>query len=172
MSCPTITEIKRTECIGNSLFTINDNFTALRDGTCDNDIQIESLGNNIKALNNIVLALSGITIPGSAKAWTKFDSTKDNRGFVNQYNTDRYLYNSYNVNSVYKVEEGYYRITFKTPFLDNSYTVVATCNETLVASNYVWVQPYEYAAEYVDIRIHTATSLTPANPSHVSLVVY
>lgn len=40
MSCPTVTSIQKTECIGNSLPTINSNFNALKDGVCDNNDQI------------------------------------------------------------------------------------------------------------------------------------
>jgi hypothetical protein len=43
MSCPTVTTIQATECIGNSLNTINANYQALRTGICDNQDQIDAL---------------------------------------------------------------------------------------------------------------------------------
>jgi hypothetical protein len=43
MSCPTVTTIQPTECIGNSLNTINANYQSLRTGVCDNQDQINFL---------------------------------------------------------------------------------------------------------------------------------
>jgi len=43
MSCPTVTTILPTECIGNSLNTINSNYQSLRTGVCDNQDQINAL---------------------------------------------------------------------------------------------------------------------------------
>lgn len=43
MSCPTIVTIQPTECIGNSLNTINNNYQSLKTGLCDNQDQINAL---------------------------------------------------------------------------------------------------------------------------------
>lgn len=43
MSCPSVVTIQPTECIGNSLNTINNNYQALRVGVCDNQDQINAL---------------------------------------------------------------------------------------------------------------------------------
>lgn len=60
MSCPSTSQIltiQPTECIGNSLNTINTNFTNLRLAACDNQTQITTLNsllvNNIYAMNLI-----------------------------------------------------------------------------------------------------------------------
>ena len=47
MSCPTITTIEATQCIGNSLSIINENFSNLRDSACDNNEISLSLSNSI-----------------------------------------------------------------------------------------------------------------------------
>lgn len=43
MSCPSVVTIQPTECIGNSLNTINNNYQSLRTGVCDNQDQINAL---------------------------------------------------------------------------------------------------------------------------------
>jgi microcystin-dependent protein len=43
MSCPTVTTIQATECVGNSLATINANFNTLAAAECDNQSQIAAL---------------------------------------------------------------------------------------------------------------------------------
>lgn len=59
MACPTITTIPKTECIGNSLVTINSNFSILRDAICSIQTGISvskdsiQIGTNIKGLNFI-----------------------------------------------------------------------------------------------------------------------
>ena len=65
MSCPTVTTIQKTECIGNSLVTINSNFATLKDAACDNQSQIDAIKTALGAnpsLNGIRLSLSN-TIP-------------------------------------------------------------------------------------------------------------
>ena len=59
MACPTVTSIPNTECIGNSLVTINSNFNVLRDAICDIQVGISiskdgsEIGPNIRGLNFI-----------------------------------------------------------------------------------------------------------------------
>ena len=57
MSCPTITIIDPTWCIGNSLQYINTNFTNLSGGVCDNYSLIANLVSKITALSGIVTTL-------------------------------------------------------------------------------------------------------------------
>lgn len=64
MSCPTTQTILKTECIGNSLVTINGNFNTLRTAICDNQTQIDdiktAIGGN-PSLNGIRLSYSSTT---------------------------------------------------------------------------------------------------------------
>jgi prophage DNA circulation protein len=68
MSCPTVTTIQKTECIGNSLVTINSNFATLKDAACDNQSQINGLNDvlnslfaSLPTLMNIRMSLSNST---------------------------------------------------------------------------------------------------------------
>lgn len=59
MACPTITTIPNSECIGNSLITINSNFNILRDAICNIRTGIsvakdgDEIGTNIQSFNFI-----------------------------------------------------------------------------------------------------------------------
>lgn len=78
MPCPDITTINKTECIGNSLVTINANFNALKEAVCDVEAGVTvfdentQVGTNIGALNFIGAGVSvgaanniaNIRIPG------------------------------------------------------------------------------------------------------------
>lgn len=52
MSCPTVIEIPRTECIGNSLQTINSNNSALAEAVCDNYNLILAILDRLSDLEN------------------------------------------------------------------------------------------------------------------------
>lgn len=58
MSCPTITKIQPTECIGNSLNTINNNYQALKTGVCDNQDQINTLRTLLYELSSNMMTLN------------------------------------------------------------------------------------------------------------------
>jgi len=68
MSCPSITTIPRTECIGNSLVTINANFGALRTAICEISAGVavlkdsEQVGSNVTTFNFIG---DGVTVSGT-----------------------------------------------------------------------------------------------------------
>jgi hypothetical protein len=58
MSCPTIQNIQSSECIGNSLIKINNNFTSLSAGICDtNSTVINNTWGNVP-LFNLITSLS------------------------------------------------------------------------------------------------------------------
>jgi microcystin-dependent protein len=71
MSCPTITTIDPTWCIGNSLQYINTNFTNLSGGICDNNSLITGLAAQIASLTSQVqgLASSASSIPAGMIAY-------------------------------------------------------------------------------------------------------
>jgi hypothetical protein len=120
MSCPTITTIDPTWCIGNSLDTINSNFTNLSGGICDNLSLISALTNQINALSNTITNLQA----GVAKAWA--------------YNlADGTIQRAYNIASVQKVNvppatgtTGAWKYTFTTAMPTSSYCIVATAGDS------------------------------------------
>lgn len=68
MACPSITTIPKTECIGNSLVTINANFGSLRNAICELSAGVavlkdsEEIGSNITTFNFIG---EGVTVTGT-----------------------------------------------------------------------------------------------------------
>lgn len=60
MSCPTVTTIQKTECIGNSLVTINSNFDTLKQAVCDNFDLIQSL---LPSFAGMIAYFPSITAP-------------------------------------------------------------------------------------------------------------
>lgn len=181
MSCPDITTIRNTECIGNSLATINDNFVALKDSACDNYSTISTLNANILALNTRITSLSS-QLPGVARAWVKFDGTRDTSGAVSTAATNRFIYSSYNIDYVYKAtttntpttSAGDYRIYFKPNVLTTAnYAVVGTSNESKGPISYGWVQPYTYTSSFVGIRVHSPTwPGDVVDPTHISVAIF
>jgi hypothetical protein len=173
MSCFNTNPIEPSECIGNSLSKINSNFTGLEDAVCDNDSFITTLRNGIDNLNTLILDLSSKTVPGMAKAWLKFDGTRDTSNITSTLNTNRFIYSSFNISSVLRKGTGDYRITFATPFPAQTYTLVGTSNQKQGSTGlFTWFQPYTYRTTYVDVRINGINSSTAADPEHCSVVIY
>jgi hypothetical protein len=61
MGCPSITTIQKNECIGNSLPTINNNFTSIKNEVCNNTADIGSLQVQYQTLVNTTNVLSAYT---------------------------------------------------------------------------------------------------------------
>jgi hypothetical protein len=181
MSCPAVITINNTECIGNSLTTINSNFTVLKNAACDNYSTISTLLSSIQTLDNRIVNLSQKT-PGIAKAWVVFDGTKDSGGTVSSAATNRYIYSSYNVDSVYKTTTtntpttsgGDYRIYFKSGIITTTnYAVVGTSSEKKGTTNYGWLQPYSFNVSYVGVRVHPPTYPGDVvDPSRISVAIF
>lgn len=174
MSCPNIIEIQRTQCIGNSLEYINENFTNLKNSICDNDSSIQSINNDLVNLNTTVNELSSVFIPGSARAWCKFSGTRDKDNVISTFLTDRLVYDNFNISSVYRKNTGDYRIYFINNFSNNKYSLVGTSSEKLSISTgkYTWVQPYRLTSTYAEIKIQSSTANSLVDPDFVSLVFY
>jgi len=181
MSCPTVTKILNTECIGNSLATINSNFTVLGAAACDNYKTVTTLLCSIQTLDNRVFDLTQKT-PGIAKAWVKFDGTRNESGSNSTAATNRYIYSSYNIQSVYKLtptptlspslSAGDYQIVFKQGlFTSKNYAVIGTSSET--SPTFGWLQPYSYQTTSVQVRVHSPTYPGPiVDPSHISVAIF
>lgn len=181
MSCPAVIPIYNTECIGNSLVTINSNFTVLKVAACDNYSTITTLLCSIQTLDNSIANLTQ-KLPGIAKAWVKFDGTRDSGGIVNTAATNRHIYKSYNIDYVYKntttntptTSGGDYSIYFKPGVITSSnYAVIGTSNEAKGVTSYGWLQPVQIRTDFVRIRIHSA--IYPGDvvdPTHISVAIF
>jgi len=169
MACAITDKIRtiiRTEYIGNSLNVINDNFQTLRDEICIQDSLLTNISLSAETLDTKVTSLSTVTVPGAAKVRVKFDGTKDTNNRDSTLATERRLYKSLNVQSVYRKKIGDYRIYFITPFDNNAYIVTGTCSEsdnTKVSQ----IIPYSFSTEFVDVRISREF-----DPRHVSIVIF
>ena len=109
---PSIKTIPDTQCIGDSLGTINDNFSNLNVGINNNTTSITSLSSQYSN-----------TLPGVSDAWVVFDGTKNEAGTSVLGTTNRYIKSQYNVSSVYRNSKGNYTITFITPMNNANYAV-------------------------------------------------
>ena len=153
MSCPTVTEIQRTEYIGNSLQTINNNFSILKDAICDNDAQINLLQQNTQSLDTKLTDLETNTAPSAAKAWIRFSGNRDSSNNLSSNSPTRLIYNSFNISSVYKKNTGDYRIYFNSTLTTGNYLILCTSSETQVSGEYTWCQPYTTTNEYAEIKV-------------------
>lgn len=181
MSCYQVKVIDKTECIGNSLSKINGNFEGLQGSSetpgtvCGNDALITDLRLDIANLNSDVISLSSQIIPGLAKAWVKFDGTRDSTNIkpIPNTNTDRFIYSQYNISSVYRKTIGDYRITFESSFATSNYVLVGTSSQIIGSTGqFTWLQPYTYRTTYVDVRVMGNTALTVNDPDHCSIVIF
>lgn len=172
MSCPSIITILPTECIGNSLASINTNFENLETAACDNSVTINSLQQDIQQLNTLITNLSAITVPGAAKAWLRFDGTRDVSGNSTVPLGPRFIYSSYNINSVTKKAIGDYRIEFENRFPSPNYTAIGTSQQTpTLTNNFTWLQPYRYTSLFLEVKIYSNLN-EGVDPRNISIVVF
>lgn len=172
MACTfTVKPIESTECIGNSLEKINDNFESLKNNACQNYNTISALLTGISNLDARITTLSAITVPGVLRAWIKFDGTRDANGIVNSNLTNRFVYSAYNINRVQVVGVGDYRIYFNTPFSTSNYIAVGTSSLAIAAGKHTWLQPYDYRTAFLGVKVASVDGpLVAAN--HISIAIY
>lgn len=169
MACQIKDKIKtilRTEYIGNSLNVINDNFQTLRDEICNQDTTLNNIALSSASFTNQIQSLSSVIIPGAAKAWVKFDGTRDTSNKDSTLATERRIYKKYNVQSVYRKKIGDYRVYFINTFDDNAYMVTGTSSDADI-TKVSQIVPYAFSPEFVDIRISREV-----DPRHVSIVIF
>jgi hypothetical protein len=172
MSCPNIDTIQRTQCIGNSLNIINNNFSNLRESTCDNDSRISLLESQNTDLSTRIDELSSVIIPGAAKAWCKFSGIRDSNNVLSNFLTDRFIFKNFNILSVYKKAAGDYRIIFANTFPDNQYAVIGTSTQKLDSlSKFTWLQPYNITASFTEVKVQSSTGTT-IDPDFISVAFY
>jgi hypothetical protein len=193
-TCNFTREIDENECIGDSLTTINSNFSALDVAVCNlsqtlsiNDsptIDLTLTPSRVLSADVKDLAISTAKIaseavsyskigpdlrPSLAKAWVSFNAFAWSGSLGSNP--------AYNISSVVKNSQGDYTINFASPI--SNYCVVATCHEWVKAGNntavgyYVWTQPYNYTSTSVSIRHHTySKTTTEADPPAVGVVIF
>lgn len=123
---PTITTIQKTECIGNSLVTINSNYDNIKNsiaGLVNTDLAIIN-----NTLTNLTTFVNNISSAQLAKAWVQFSGRRNNvgpSGTTDLTNTNRFIFNGYNIDYVSKNGTGIYTVTLKTP-LNVNFSVTGT----------------------------------------------
>lgn len=106
---PTITTIQKTECIGNSLVTINTNYDNIRNSIVTVNTDILAINNTLNTLTTFANSISSAQL---AKAWVKFaPRLQDPNGNEALDISNRFKYNSYNVTTVLREGTGTYLIT-------------------------------------------------------------
>lgn len=116
---PTITTIQKTECIGNSLVTINTNYDNIKNSIAD--IVNTDINNINTTLNTLAPVFGTLTNAISSaqltKAWVKFRPRLKENGLPDDPATvsNRKILNGYNVSSVSREDTGKYLVTFATP---------------------------------------------------------
>lgn len=104
---PTITTIQKTECIGNSLITLTNNFDNIRNAFSDFNQDLTVLNNTLNSVTTLVNTLSSAQL---AKAWVKFAPRRNTADQQNFSTSNRLIYSSYNVTSVYRESQGVYTV--------------------------------------------------------------
>lgn len=120
---PNITVIPATECIGNSLVSINTNYDNIKNSFTDFNTDLGVLNSQITNLTTIVNSISSAQL---AKAWVNFRPTRNVNGQTSLTNTSRQLINSYNVSSVTREGAGVYTINFPVPYVNTPVVVGIT----------------------------------------------
>lgn len=116
--CNFITNIKETDCIGQSLNTINNNFINTRNFICLFDNQLSNTKQQIDNISSTVLSISSQQL---TKAWVLFNGHIDSNGLLDGDLTPttpkRLILNQYNIIDVIKNGIGDYTITLPMTML-------------------------------------------------------
>lgn len=108
---PNITQIPATECIGNSLVSINTNYDNIKNSFTDFNTDLSVLNSQLTNLTTIVNSISSAQL---AKAWVKFSATLAPIG-QQPTSTFRRILNNYNVSTVIRNSTGDFTINLSAP---------------------------------------------------------
>jgi hypothetical protein len=169
----TIQPIDLNETIGLSLYTLNNNFLALKESVCDLDTTYGILEDRYFFISNLSDSLV-IQQNNIIKAKVSFDCTRDTSGTVTSTTSDRLLYSNFNVDRVQRLASpDRYRIFFKTGLnlVANQYGIIGT-NDLTTSQSDAWVQPLSdgYNASHATISILNTTG-TYFHPEYVSIII-
>jgi hypothetical protein len=174
-----IQPIDFNETIGLSLFTINNNFSLLKEKICSLDTTLQVAQEQFSLTNTTSVSLSSqrnVLI----KARVSFDCTRDINGVVNNLNTDRYIYPGTNFN-VIRVTRQFNSASFPTNTYNiqlpnnlvqqNAYAIFGTCSPPPEGAGF-WVHPLTtgYSSSNATISILNTTGI-PGHPNYVSILI-
>lgn len=167
-----VTLIDLNEAIGQSLYTLNNNFSNIKNDLCQIDTNLQTLKDLYTAVSTIANNLSAQK-NNIIKARVSFDCTRNEAGLLNSSATPRFIYpnTSFNITTVQRlIAPDRYSINFQTPFLNaNSYGIIGTNSLTPSDS---WVQPLSgsYGTSSVSISIMNRVGTTE-HPEYVSIII-
>jgi len=153
-----ITTIDINECLGNSLVTINANFTTLKDEICLQDKNINALEAENELLSSYVSTLSSQlnTLP---------------KCLVN-FNKAATIVKSQGINNIVKSSTGVYRVFFSNAFTNTKYlTIGFTIPETSVPESACFLFVVNETTTYVDIETRDVFG-SLADPYFINLLFF
>jgi hypothetical protein len=162
---PTIiapTNIPATDCIGNSLATINSNFSTLF-------ADIQNLQQSIATIQSQSYV---------AKAWVCFDgTTKGNTLKIkSSYNVSSVTRNTSTAAADFGGAAGKYQINFTIPFSDTNYTTIVTSRDSPTKDNngyWTWLNGGSNYKDQKYVRVDTYTSGSGwVNSLEVNVVIF
>jgi hypothetical protein len=144
--CNFITEIRETDCIGQSLNTINNNYLNTRNFICVVDNQLDITNQRLQDISTIFYSISAEQLD---KAWVAFNGHIDSNGSVDGDLTPsepkRLILNQYNVVSVIKNAVGDYTVSLPISLLTAanlqqtiSKSISGLVINSMIAPNYIY----------------------------------
>lgn len=119
---PSITVIPNTECIGNSLVTINTNYSNIKNSFNSVNSDLTIVNNTLNTLTTFANNISGAQL---SKGWVKFNPRRDENSNPIINNTNREILNSYNIDYVVREDTGKYLINLQVP-IGSEFVVTGT----------------------------------------------
>jgi hypothetical protein len=182
ITTPDITIIRKTECIGNSLPALNNNFLNLQNALCQVDTNLNSTNITLTQVQNIATSFSGQQL---AKAWVNFsgrrreDSENPLTGRTDFTNANRFRRSSYNIANIVRNDIGDYTAFYISPLPENTIVTgfVSMAPTSTTVYNFtdycvVTFNPAE-SPDGTKVRIKTVNLQGFArDPEFISLVVY
>jgi len=177
---PTIINIDKSECIGNSLVSIKANYDNIKNSLTDVNTNITSFNSILNNLTTIVNAIS--STPQRAAAWVNFSGRRDlASGLTRLENTERFLFSSYNITSITREDTGIYRGSITVP-LTQGFSIIGTASplppgtagpDAGVVNIHQGGQGLEAISPTSEFRILTRTLQGQQfDPPQISLVLY
>lgn len=182
ITTPEVTIIRKTECIGNSLPTLNNNFLNLQNSLCEADNNLNITNLQVTQLQNVA---SNFKNQQFATAWVNFSGRKREdpenplTGRTDFTNANRFIRSSFNIDSITRNDIGDYTIFFARSLNENNIitgfvSMAPTSSTVLSYTDYciVTISPLE-APSATRARIKTVNLQGIAkDPEFISLVVF
>lgn len=165
-----IQEIEISECIGLSLPKINNNFSLLENGACENFDYLDTMYSTYKNTNDEIQALSSVLL-GVSRVSLFYYITGDNQEVINS----GYFYKGFSNDST-----GVFTLSFLNNFSDTNYLVVGTAatGTRTESPTALIVTPITFTNQKVTInigRLNNTTvnsTTTLMNPDYLTVSIY